>query len=392
MADDVTAEDGRYRGFDVTDDDTSNEEADSVDDGNAASENHCSCLHNSRIESLEKKIREQSATIAKLRNELLQCNNGNDTTGKKKRKRDDAIEDVINAEMIADAADKDILIKELTDENENLKKQQKIRKPQVENKAIEARRLLPDPNSSAIVNEINDSFSAKINEIKEVIGSLIDEKLERRLGNASNNSYSGNSYAATVVGKATRATTNEVSGDDVGDAKVPDLRSIMLNQKNEELLEQSDRRNRAQNLIMHGKKDESPDGDERFVNAFLTQVGCEKASLKSMKRIGSNQPDKVRPILVQLKNEEEKTRIMNNLRKLKDIQIFTGISITDDYTLAEREMIKTYRMKAKELNNENINSDTIIRVRGSPKNGLFLKKIKKTVSPQEIQANEEMTN
>ena len=392
MADDVTAEDGRYRGFDVTDDDTSNEEADCVDDGNAASENHCSCLHNSRIESLEKKIREQSATIAKLRNELLQCNNGNDTTGKKKRKRDDAIEDVINAEMIADAADKDILIKELTDENENLKKQQKIRKPQVENKAIEARRLLPDPNSSAIVNEINDSFSAKINEIKEVIGSLIDEKLERRLGNASNDSYSGNSYAATVMGKATRATTNEVSGDDVGDAKVPDLRSIMLNQKNEELLEQSDRRNRAQNLIMHGKKDESPDGDERFVNAFLTQVGCEKANLKSMKRIGSNQPDKVRPILVQLKNEEEKTRIMNNLRKLKDIQIFTGISITDDYTLAEREMIKTYRMKAKELNNENINSDTIIRVRGSPKNGLFLKKIKKTVSPQEIQANEEMTN
>ena len=392
MADDVTAEDGRYRGFDVTDDDTSNEEADCVDDGNAASENHCSCLHNSRIESLEKKIREQSATIAKLRNELLQCNNGNDTTGKKKRKRDDAIEDVINAEMIADAADKDILIKELTDENENLKKQQKIRKPQVENKAIEARRLLPDPNSSAIVNEINDSFSAKINEIKEVIGSLIDEKLERRLGNANNNSYSENSYAATVMGKATRATTNEVSGDDVGDAKVPDLRSIMLNQKNEELLEQSDRRNRAQNLIMHGKKDESPDGDERFVNAFLTQVGCEKASLKSMKRIGSKQPDKVRPILVQLKNEEEKTRIMNNLRKLKDIQIFTGISITDDYTLAEREMIKTYRMKAKELNNENINSDTIIRVRGSPKNGLFLKKIKKTVSPQEIQANEEMTN
>ena len=94
-----------------------------------------------------------------------------------------------------------------------------------------------------------------------------------------------------------------------------------------------------------------------------------------MKRIGSNQTDKVRPILVQLNNEEEKIRVMKNLRKLKDVQMFTGISITDDHTLAEREMIKAYRMKAKELNNENINSDTIIRVRGSPKNGLFLKKI-----------------
>ena len=327
---------------------------------------------------------------------MLQYNNDKDAKGKKKRKRDDEIEDMINVEMIADAADKDILIKELTDENENLKKQQTTAnyrsKPHVEDKAIEARRLLTDPNSSAIVKEINESFSAKISEIKEVIGTLIDEKLERRLGNANNNLYSGNSYAATLVGKATRATTNEVSNGDARDVKVPDLRSIMLNQKNEELLELSDRRNRAQNLIMHGKKDESSDGDERFVNAFLTQVGCDKSSLKSLKRIGSNQPDKVRPILVQLNNEEEKTRVMNNLRKLKDVEMFTGISITDDHTLAEREMIKAYRMKAKELNNENINSDTIIRVRGSPKNGLFLKKIKKTVSPQEIQANEEMTN
>ena len=80
---------------------------------------------------------------------------------------------------------------------------------------------------------------------------------------------------------------------------------------------------------------------------------------------------------------------MNNLRKLKDVEMFTGISITDDYTLAEREMIKAYRMKAKDLNNENINSDTIIRVRGCPKNGLFLKKMKKTVPAKETQANTE---
>ena len=83
---------------------------------------------------------------------------------------------------------------------------------------------------------------------------------------------------------------------------------------------------------------------------------------------------------------------MNNLRELKDVQMFTGISITEDYTLAEREMIKTYRTKAKELNDESKSSDTIIRVRGCPKNGLFLKKVKKPVSQKGIQEDAEMVN
>ena len=384
MADDVTDEDGRYRGFDLNDDDTSNDEA---DDGSGASETQCSCSHYSRIEVLEAKVREQSETITKLQEELKQHNIESETTGKKKRKRDDTIEDVINAEIIADSADKDILIKELTDENENLKKQTINAKPQVKDKAIEARRTLPAPNTSTIVDEINASFNQKINEIKYVIGSLIDEKLERRLGSVN----SKNSYAATVVGKATsNENTNEASRDDLLDSKVPNLRSIMLNQKNEELLELNDRKNRAQNLIVHGKKDES--SDTEFINAFLTQVGCDKTNLKSIKRIGATQPDRARPILVQLNTEEEKSRVMKNLRELKDVQMFTGISITDDFTLAEREMIKTYRTKAKELNEESKSSDTIIRVRGCPKNGLFLKKVKKPVSQKGMQEDAEMVN
>ena len=162
MADDVTAdEEGRYRGFDVDDDDTNKDEADYVNDGNATSESQCSCSHNSRIEALEAKVREQSETITKLQEELKQHNIESETTGIKKRKRDDSIEDVINAEIIADSADKDILIKELTDENENLKKQATTAKPLVKDKAIEARRTLPAANTSTIVKEINASFNKK---------------------------------------------------------------------------------------------------------------------------------------------------------------------------------------------------------------------------------------
>ena len=51
--------------------------------------------------------------------------------------------------------------------------------------------------------------------------------------------------------------------------------------------------------------------------------------------------------------------------------MYTGISITDDYTMSERMMIKEYANRAKEeKKNETENSKYVWRVRGMPKNGL----------------------
>ena len=69
---------------------------------------------------------------------------------------------------------------------------------------------------------------------------------------------------------------------------------------------------------------------------------------------------------------------MENLKELKGQESFRGISLTDDYTITERHLIKEYSDKAKENNrNEPLNSRYIWRVRGSPKNGLRLKKFPK---------------
>ena len=68
---------------------------------------------------------------------------------------------------------------------------------------------------------------------------------------------------------------------------------------------------------------------------------------------------------------------MDSLKNLKDVPQFRGISITDDYTLAEREMIKEFQQKARKMNDDNPEEETVYRVRGCPKNGLCLKKIKK---------------
>ena len=67
---------------------------------------------------------------------------------------------------------------------------------------------------------------------------------------------------------------------------------------------------------------------------------------------------------------------MSNLKKLKGQTSYHGISVTEDYTLAERELINQYREEAKTMNAEE-NEDYYFAVRGSPRTGLSIKKLTK---------------
>ena len=53
------------------------------------------------------------------------------------------------------------------------------------------------------------------------------------------------------------------------------------------------------------------------------------------------------PIEVLINTEEERNRILSNLRNLKDIPEYKTISVTKDYTISERRMIKDWSDKAK---------------------------------------------
>ena len=46
--------------------------------------------------------------------------------------------------------------------------------------------------------------------------------------------------------------------------------------------------------------------------------------------------------------EEERNRILSNLRYLKDIPEYKIISVTEDYTITERQMMKDWSDKANE--------------------------------------------
>ena len=75
-----------------------------------------------------------------------------------------------------------------------------------------------------------------------------------------------------------------------------------------------------------------------------------------------------------MKNVEDKGNIMSSLNKLKNAsEPLRGISVRDDYTVEERQLIKSMTKEAKRKNEtDNV---THWKVRGTPKNGLRVVKV-----------------
>ena len=96
-----------------------------------------------------------------------------------------------------------------------------------------------------------------------------------------------------------------------------------------------------------------------------------------MTRIGEKSSNKNRPIKVVLGSAHERYLLMKNLANLKGKSTYKGISITEDFTVFERGLIKEWANKAKERTKKENDSGFVWRVRGSPFKGLYLKKIKK---------------
>ena len=105
---------------------------------------------------------------------------------------------------------------------------------------------------------------------------------------------------------------------------------------------------------------------------------------KSTYRLGKEDARKEqskRPILVVMHSEQGKYRIMENLKQLKGQEKYQGISVTDDHTIKDRNLIKDWVEKAKEANaSEPVDSPYQGEVRVTPKSGMRLKKFQKRLT------------
>ena len=326
------------------------------------------------IEMLKLTIEEQKTIIAQLRAELAQRTENSEAIENqvKKRKRDEEANEVMNVALITDSHDKDIKIKQLTEELSTVKQQvakNATNKSKVhsEDKGTEmkASRALPVINPAAAMESLQTNI---IEKIKDAIGSQIeitvDKILEKKLGSTK-----------------TYADVSSKSDSPIRSSTVNDFRSIMLATKNEELVEERDKSFRERNLIIHGVEESTTVNDTDFVSNLIKNVRCDGVTVKGITRLGPENNDKRRPIKVSLDNGKERDQVMGNLTNLKGNDMYKKISVTEDYTVSERKMIQEMREQVKEKNNqEPEDSEFVYKLRGTPKNGLMIRRMKKIKS------------
>ena len=154
-----------------------------------------------------------------------------------------------------------------------------------------------------------------------------------------------------------------------------DFKSVFREERNAQLIEEKEIKAREPNLIIHGLPEES--SDKEMVELFFTAIDVD-VTPKAYKRLGKQTENRIRPLKLEMETAFEKDKVMLSLNKLKDktYEQLRKISVTDDYTLAERAEIKRWADNARNKNQEEGKDCNFVwRVRGSPKNGLRLVKI-----------------
>ena len=212
--------------------------------------------------------------------------------------------------------------------------------------------------------ELTDTINRQMKESKEIQQS-IEECIKtemKEIRKVMEERTSTKSYAAAVGAPAIEAQSKE-------------FQNFMKVAKIEDISEERDRKSRAQNIIVHGIEENPLDSsdpnqlDKEWFSSFQKDIDV-KVEAKFIGRIGNRKPLNHRPLKVVLKSEEEKRKVFTKLRRLKGKQEYKNISISEDFTNAERSVIKTWIEKAKERNEqEGYESNIIFRVRGSPKRG-----------------------
>ena len=333
------------------------------------------------LDSMRKTIEDQAATIAKLTDELSEQRklNSSETAGNdtKKRKRED-LGDVMNLAMVAETYSKDERIRELNEkiellENELMEHKKSPAKRSSDttsppNSSVKApSRVLPQvpilSSVETLFGDLKASMEKRLTDMDSKMAAMkvsIDDRLQERESNKSAPSVTYSSIAATGA---------------IDTGKQGNAFQSFIEAKNVEMVVEHDRQRRENNIIIHGVTDNNDSTeDDTYVDSFLAILGA-NVKPTSINRLGKPNSEKSRPLKLTMATITDKNLVMSRLTNLKaaDDQ-FRKISVRDDYTPEERTMIKSLHEKASQLNKAENTSDW--KVRGNPKNGLRLIKIK----------------
>ena len=254
---------------------------------------------------------------------------------------------------------------------------------------MQQERTLPIPNGSTFTDEFNKSIEDRFTKKQHAIGKFIDEKFESAMeGKISNVLEQSKMTYAACAASGTNDSQNSPGNK---------LNSV-IETKNAEMVIEYERQRRENNIIVHGVNEDRQNSDEQRRNSDNTyvselfQILGVNVKPSSITRLGKNDNnEKTRPIKIIMNSVADKDLVMSRLPNLKTAEDkYKQISVKDDYTPEVRAMIRSMNDKASELNKSE--NTTEWKIRGTPKNGLRLVKIKARQTVDQLKTSSKTTN
>ena len=161
-----------------------------------------------------------------------------------------------------------------------------------------------------------------------------------------------------------------------------EIRKVIEDAKKDKKVEENEIARRAKNFVIHGAEefgrieDKVKKNNKEYVSDILRKLEV-AAKPVSIIRLGRLNESEKRPLKIVIRKDDDKIKVMSSLGCLKGTaDEFGKISITNDHTASEKELIKKFSMMAKEKTNKS--TDKVFKVQCDPKNGLCLVSFVKT--------------
>ena len=140
--------------------------------------------------------------------------------------------------------------------------------------------------------------------------------------------------------------------------------------RNAELVEKQEKEKRTNNFIIYGLSETQGDNtnlqenDKVLIKSFLQTIEV-GVTPKQVMRLGRKEGEKNRLLKVIMSNSDDKEKVMSNLNKLKNAnENLRCISVRDDYTQEERNLLKAMNDEAKKKNEQdNVTHSRVSRKR-----------------------------
>ena len=225
---------------------------------------------NERICNTEKELCELKTKLHAMTNAEPLPSISNKSIQKKKRIDDENTTDGQNYNEETERKNQEI--EQLRKQNETLHERLNERETALD----ETLQRLADADSPAVkptegkvvLDHIEKSIEERFNNMQEILINIIDKKLKSEPRDKSNRTY-----ASTTSGENTDMESIQETRNHQMTPIAENFRSIMMSTRNEELAEQKDKKERACNIIIHGREENNEQrNDTLFVNSFLELV------------------------------------------------------------------------------------------------------------------------